>query len=341
MGINSWKYVAIALAAVLMCAACSTNASEEEMNLWPPIEPFESGFLKVSEIHEIYYELSGNRDGKPVFVLHGGPGGSSSPYMRRFFDPNKFLIVLHDQRGAGQSKPHAELRENTTQNLVKDIEQLRNHLKLDKIIIFGGSWGTTLGLAYAEAYQQNVSGIVLRGVFTATKEEIDHFYHDGANRCFPDAYDKLLSVLPDPERRPLPEYLLELIQNGTDEERDRYCKAWAKYEVKMAMLEISDEWIDEHYEKNSPYVFALFENYYMANNCFLDEGQLLKNTDKIKDIPTIIVNGRYDLICPSITAYKLHKKLASSKLVIAEGAGHWMGDRPIENALLKAFKEFE
>lgn len=341
MGINSWKYAAIALAAVLMCAACSTNASEEEMTLWPKIEPFESGFLKVSEIHEIYYELSGNRDGKPVFVLHGGPGGSSSPYMRRFFDPNKFLIVLHDQRGAGQSKPHAELRENTTQNLVKDIEQLRNHLKLDKIIIFGGSWGTTLGLAYAEAYPQNVSGIVLRGVFTATKEEIDHFYHDGANRCFPDAYDKLLSVLPDRERRPLPEYLLELIQNGTEEERDRYCKAWAKYEIKMAMLEISDEWIDEHYEKNSPYVFALFENYYMANNCFLEEGQLLKNTDKIKDIPTIIVNGRYDLICPSITAYKLHKKLANSKLVIAEGAGHWMGDRPIENALLKAFKEFE
>jgi proline iminopeptidase len=175
----------------------------------------------------------------------------------------------------------------------------------------------------------------------ATQEEVDHFYHDGANRCFPDAYDKLLSALPNPDRRPLPEYLLELIQNGDEEERERYSKAWAKYEVKMAVLEISDEWIDEHYEKNSPYVFALFENYYMTNHCFLEEGQLMANIDKIKDIPTFIVNGRYDLICPSITAYKLHKKMRNSTLVIAESAGHWMGDKPMESALLKAFKEFE
>jgi proline iminopeptidase len=342
MGSKSWKSFILFLMAIFLVAACLTHASEEEeMSLWPRIEPFESGTLKVSDIHEIYYELSGNRAGKPVFVLHGGPGGSSSPYMRRFCNPDKFLIVLSDQRGAGKSKPHAELRENTTQNLVEDIERLRNHLKLDKIIIFGGSWGTTLGLAYAEAYPENVSGIVLRGVFTATKEEIDHFYHDGANRCFPDAYDKLLSALPDADRRPLPDYLLELIQNSSGEKREEYCKAWARYEIKMAVLEISDDYIEEHLEQNSPYVFALFENYYMTNKCFLEEGQLLNNTDKIKDIPTIIVNGRYDLICPSITAYKLHKKLTSSKLIIAEGAGHWMGDRPVENALLKAFKEFE
>jgi proline iminopeptidase len=338
---KAWKHLSIILMAALIFSACSSNASEEEMSLWPKIEPFESGFLKVSEIHEIYYELCGNRDGKAVFVLHGGPGGSCSPYMRRFCDPQKFLIVLHDQRGAGQSKPHAELRENTTQHLVEDIERLRQHLQLDEIILFGGSWGTTLALAYAEAYPEYVSGMVLRGVFTATKEEIDHFYHDGANRCFPDAYDKLISALPDPERRPLPQYLLDLIQNGSEEDRARCSKAWAKYEIKMAVLEISDDWIDDHLEKNDPYVFALFENYYMANDCFLEEGQLLQNTDKIKDIQTFIVNGRYDLICPSITAYKLHKKLNNSTLVIAEGAGHWMGDRPIENALLKAFKEFE
>jgi len=341
MGITAWKQYVFLVVLILTSAACSTDASEKKMDLWPRIEPFESGFLKVSDIHEMYYELSGNRGGKPVFVLHGGPGGSSSPYMRRFFDPQKFLIVLYDQRGAGQSKPHAELRENTTQNLVEDIERLRNHLHLDKIIIFGGSWGTTLGLAYAEAYPDNVSGIVLRGVFLATEQEIDHFYHDGANRNFPDAYDKLLSALPDPNRRPLPEYLLQLIQNGTDEERDRCCKAWAKYETKMAVLEISDEWLDDHYEKNNPYVFALFENYYMANHCFLEEGQLLANTDKIKDIPTIIVNGRYDLICPPITAYKLSNKLNHSKLIIAEGSSHWMGEPAIEDALLKAFKEFE
>ncbi|MFH1755268.1 MAG: prolyl aminopeptidase [Candidatus Latescibacterota bacterium] len=328
-------------AAAFVLVVMSTGVCGEEMSLWPMIEPFHSGYLKLSDIHEMYYETSGNPEGTPVFVLHGGPGGSSSPYMRRFCDPDEFLIVLYDQRGAGQSKPQAELRENTTQHLVQDIEQLRNHLHLGKIIIFGGSWGTTLGLAYAEAYPENVSGIVLRGVFTATQEEIDHFYHDGANRCFPDAYDKLLAVLPDPLRRPLPDYLFELIQNGSDAERDRYCKAWATYETKMAVLEISDEWIDEHYDKNSPYVFALFENYYMTNHCFLEEGQLLGNTDKIKHIPTIIVNGRYDMICPSITAYRLHQKMPKSKLIIAEGAGHWMGDKPVEAALLQAFKEFE
>jgi proline iminopeptidase len=183
--------------------------------------------------------------------------------------------------------------------------------------------------------------MILRGVFTATKEEIDHFYHDGANRCFPDAYDKLLSVLPDPDRRPLPEYLFELITNANEENRDKYCKAWAKYETKMAVLEISDEQIDQIYEEHNPYVFALFENYYMTNGCFFEEGQLLRDTKKIKHIPTIIVNGRYDLICPPSTAYRLHKKLPKSKLIIAESAGHWMGDKPVENALLNAFKEFE
>jgi proline iminopeptidase len=324
-----------ALVAAPMCSA------DEEISLWPAIEPYESGYIKVSGIHEIYYEACGNKQGRPVFMLHGGPGGSSSPYMRRFCDPEKFHIILYDQRGAGKSRPSGVIEENTTQLLVEDIEKLRQHFGLDQIILFGGSWGTTLALAYAETYPEHVSGMILRGVFTAARNEIDYFYHGGAAYFFPDAYDKLLAALPDPSRRPLPAYLFELIQNSEGQERDKYCKAWAKYETKMAVLEISDEWIDYHFEQEDPYVFALFENYYMANNCFLGDDQLLKNTDRIQHIRTVIVNGRYDAICPLKNAYTLHKKLPNSTLVIAERAGHWMGDEPVQNALLKAVKEFE
>jgi proline iminopeptidase len=199
--------------ALVAAASCSKVASTEEMRLWPQIEPFESGYLRVSDVHEIYYELCGNPDGKPVFVLHGGPGAACSPYYRRFFNPEKFLIVLHDQRGCGKSRPFAELRENTTQHLVEDIEKMRKHLDLDKIVLFGGSWGTTLGLAYGETYPENVAGMVLRGVFLATKEELDHYYHGGVSLFFPDVYDRLLSVLPDKNRRPLPDAFVEQLQN--------------------------------------------------------------------------------------------------------------------------------
>jgi proline iminopeptidase len=321
------------------CQGAKTPVNETK--LWPPIEPFQSGYLKVSEIHEIYYELSGNPEGKPVFFLHGGPGGSSSPYMRRFCDPDKFLMVLSDQRGAGKSKPYGEIKENTTQHLVEDIERLRKHLKLEKIILFGGSWGTTLGLAYAEAYPENVSGIVLRGVFMATKEEIDHFYHGGVGRYFPETYEKLLSVLPEPSRQPLPAYLFRLIQEGSQADKAKYSRAWAKYEGKISGLEVPDTVIKNWIENSNPYAFSLFENFYMTNGCFLEEGQLFKNAEKISHIPTIIINGRYDVICPPVTAYRLHKLLPKSKLIIAEGAGHWMGEKPIERALIEAMREFE
>ncbi len=331
----------ISLFALFLGACQGAKNPANETTLWPPIEPFQSGYLKVSDTHKIYYELSGNSEGKPVFFLHGGPGGSSSPYMRRFCDPDKFLMVLSDQRGAGKSKPYGEIKENTTQNLVEDIERLRKHLKLEKILLFGGSWGTTLGLAYAEAYPENVSGMVLRGVFMATKEEIDHFYHGGVGRYFPETYDALLSTLPEPSRRPLPDYLFRLIQEGSQADKAKYSRAWAKYEGKISGIEVPDEVIKNWIENSNPYAFSLFENFYMANGCFLEEGQLFKNAEKISHIPTIIINGRYDVICPPVTAYRLHKLLPHSKLIIAEGAGHWMGEKPIENALIEAMREFE
>ncbi len=333
-------YFILFLVFVFACN-CERTVPRGEIELWPEIEPYKTDYLKVSDIHEIYYELSGNPEGKPVFVLHGGPGAGSSPSMRRFFNPDKFLIVLHDQRGCGKSKPYAEIRHNTTQDLVRDIERLRNHLKLDKIILFGGSWGATLGLAYAETYPENVNGMVLRGIFTGTQEEIDHFYHGGVSEFFPETYEKFLFSLPEPERQPLPDYLLTLIQSKDSSDRTKYSRVWAEYELKLSSLEFPDEAMDHIFKEFNTYAFALLENFYMANDCFLEEGQLLRDLHKISDIPLVMVNGRYDMVCPPITAYRIHQKLPKSKLVIAEASGHWMGEKSIEKAMLDAMRDFE
>lgn len=334
------------LLAVFLSYHCTTIASEDRVDLWPHIEPFQTGHLKVSEIHSIYYELCGNPRGKSVFVLHGGPGGMCYPYMRRFFNPEKFLIVLHDQRGCGKSTPFAELRENTTQHLVEDIEKLRHHLDLDNIILFGGSWGTTLALAYGETYPDHVSGMVLRGVFTATKEEMDHYYRGGVSTFFPETYDKLKAILPDQDMTLSPQTLFELIQKGDWEQREKYSTAWWNYEGKISRIEAIDEdaeklWAQSDTLKYLIFDLALIENYYMANKCFLEEGQLLTNTDKIRKIPITIVNGRYDMICPPINAYRLHNMLPKSRLIVAEMAGHSMSQKPIAKALLKAMVAFE
>lgn len=325
---------------VLISVSCS-NQKSKSISLWPPIQPYQTGFLKVSDIHELYFELSGNPTGVPVFGLHGGPGGNSSPYMRRFFNPEKFLIVLYDQRGAGQSKPFGEIKENTTWHLVEDIEKLRRHLNLEKIILFGGSWGSTLALAYAQTYPQNVAGLILRGVFLATKEEIDHFYHGGVRSFFPETYDKLIAALPESERKPLPNYLLELIQNSEPHTKSRYARAWAEYEIKLSSIFLPDSTVESILASFDPYAFSVLENYYMANGCFFEEGQLLTNAEKLHDIPLVMVNGRYDVICPPVTAYRLHKRLPHARLIIAENAGHWMGEPPIEQALIKVMREFE
>jgi proline iminopeptidase len=317
------------------------ESSLSTTELWPKIEPFKTGYQKVSEIHNLYYELCGNPRGKPVFVLHGGPGGSCSPYMRRFFNPQKFLIMLHDQRGAGKSKPYAEIRDNTTQRLVEDIERFREQLNADKIILFGGSWGSTLALAYAETYPERVSGMVLRGIFTATKPEIDHFYHGGVIPFFPEVYDRFVNSLPDPQKRPLPDFLLSLIDHSDSTVAKMYSRIWAEYETKLSSLELPDSTVARIVDASNPYAFARLENYYMSNGCFLKEGQLLQNARLLKDIRIIIVNGRYDMICPPINAFRLKEKLPNAKLVIAESSGHWMGEKMIEKELLKAVHEFE
>ncbi len=309
--------------------------------LWPGTKPYRAGYLKVSTIHEIYYQLGGNPKGRPVMVLHGGPGGSCTPADFRYFDPNRFHVVLHDQRGSGRSRPSGDLRENTTQDLVADVEKLRVHLGLDNLILFGGSWGSTLALAYAETYPQHVSGIVLRGVFTATRDEIDHYYHGGTARFFPEAHAALLACIDNPAQHDYPSQLLARLRSGDAAARSRCAMAWARYEAKIAFLEIPDATIDAALKDLNPDVFALLENYYMANRCFLGEGQLLRNASKIAHIPTTIINGRYDTVCPPLTAYRLHQKLPHSTLVIVERAGHAASEPGIQAALVNAMKAFQ
>ena len=324
-------------------AACSdsTQGGEDMVGLWPEVEPYESGYLQVSGIHEIYYELCGDPEGTPAFVLHGGPGARVIPYYRRFFYKKKIFIVLFDQRGCGRSKPFAELKQNTTPHLVEDIERLRNHLKLGKIIVFGGSWGSTLGLAYSETYPDSVRAMVLRGIFTATKGELDHYFK-GVRLFFPEAHEKLQETLSYP---PSPEIIHKLIEGGDRNASVKNSKARTSYEAKIAELAISDKEVERLVNlpelANMVYSLALIENYYLANSCFLEEGQLLRDADKIKDIPVTLVNGRYDMICPPVSAYRLHKRLNMSKLIIVEEAGHSMSEKGIEQALLKAVRDFE
>jgi proline iminopeptidase len=321
--------------------AMENKQETAEVKPWPAIEPYKTGYLPVSKIHNIFYQLGGNPNGKPIMFLHGGPGGGCNPHDFRYFNPEKFNIVLLDQRGCGKSTPYGELKENNTRELVQDIEKLRKHLDLGPVILFGGSWGTTLALAYGETYPQNVKGMILRGIFTAAKQEIDHFYHGGTALFFPEAHERLTALVEHPGEKNLPAQLLVKLQSEDPAVREQYARAWARYETKVAFLEIPDQVIENYLKNRTPYDFSLLESYYMANHCFLEEGQLLQNVDKLKDIPIILVNGRYDVICPPITAYRLHQKLPKSKLIIVEKAGHTAMEPGIQRELLLAAREFE
>jgi len=214
-------------------------------------------------------------------------------------------------------------------------------LSLDKIILFGGSWGSTLALAYGEIYPQNVDGMILRGLFTATKAEIDHFYHGGVRNFFPEVYDKFIGSLQVPSGQAIPDYLLDLIQDSDSTKQKKFSRIWAEYEIKISALELNDNELEKELKDFNPLAFGLLENYYMANDCFFKEGQLVNNSARLDDIPIIMINGRYDMICPPVTAYNLHIKLPKSRFIIAESSGHWMGEKPIERELIKAVKEFE
>jgi proline iminopeptidase len=306
-----------------------------------PAPVFEEGSLRVSELHTIHYELAGNRHGTPVFILHGGPGGGIYPALRRYHDPEKWLLVLHDQRGSGKSTPFSETRQNTTAELVRDIERLRAHLGLEKIALFGGSWGSTLALAYAERHPDRVSSMVLRGVFTCTKREVDHFYHGGVEPFFPEAYAALRSAIPRPDRRDWPRQLLELIEGRDTAARDRAVRAWALYETRISAVGMTDEQAAEELQDWDALAFSRIENHYMANRCFLREGELLRGLPRIAHVPTVLVQGRYDVICPPLTAWQVHRGIPASRLVIVEDAGHAGGAPPLRRAIVEAVRSLE
>jgi proline iminopeptidase len=308
---------------------------------WPPLAPYRTGYLRVSPQHEIFYQLGGNAQGLPVMFLHGGPGAGCSMNDFRYFNPEKFHVVLHDQRGCGQSRPYGELLDNDTQHLVADIEALRRHLGLGKVLLFGGSWGSTLALAYAETYPENVAGMILRGVFTASREEIDHFYHGGAGKFFPETYALLQKAIDRPQAHNYPQQLLVKLRSPDPALRQKAAQAWVRYESKLAFLKMSDDEIDKWLQGYNPFAFALLESHYMANRCFLKEGQLLDHAGRIAAIPAVIINGRYDVICPPYTAYRLHGKMAKSRLVIVDASGHSTSEAGIREALLRAVWEFE
>ena len=326
-----------------LISATATQDTIDENGLFPVPQSLKTGYLKVSDLHSIWYAQCGNPKGIPVFILHGGPGVGCYPRLAQYFDPEKFRIVLHDQRGAGQSRPAGELRENTTQDLVADIERLRKHLKIDgKILIFGGSWGSTLALAYAETHPERVSGMVLRGVFTASEAEpLNGFVGPMPRTFFPEAAAEFDAALPPDLRSFEPRKLLELFSGDDQVTQNQVVTAWIRCAIKTGKLHASDEEVQRGWGHDGFVPGARIDCHYAANGFFLKDDQLLREASKLKDIPVTIINGRYDMICPPLAAYRLHKRLPKSKLIIVEEAGHSEGEEGTTRALVQAVAEYE
>lgn len=297
--------------------------------------------LRVSDLHTIYYEECGNPRGKPVIILHGGPGAGCNPMMRRYHDPTKYRIVLFDQRGCGRSQPYAELRHNTTWDLVDDIEKLRNHLKIETWQVFGGSWGSTLAMAYAQRHPDRVTGMVLRGIFFSTREDIDWFYKAGASVLFPDEFEKFLGPLSESERAdPVPAFYR--ILTGNDQTaREAAARAWSMWEGATLSVRPNPARVRAFGETRYAVAFARIECHYFMHEGFITETDgLLQNADKIAHLPAIIINGRYDVVTPMRGAWTLHKALPKSELVVVPDAGHAMSEPGIVDALVAATDQF-
>ncbi len=309
--------------------------------LYPPREPYNEGKLKVSDIHTIYYEESGNPQGKPIVLFHGGPGGGCPPYYRQFFNPEKWRLIMFDQRGCGQSIPHAELRENTTWELVKDIEKIREYLGIDKWVVFGGSWGSTLSLAYSQTHPERCKGLILRGIFMLRQLEINWFYQEGASYIFPDAWEEYLKPIPPEERDNLLLAYYKRLTSNDMKVRLEAARAWSVWEASTSRLFLDKQLMQLFGETEFAEAFARIECHYFVNKGFFeDDDQLLNNVDKIRHIPGVIVQGRYDVVCPMISAWELHKAWQDSKLIIVSDAGHSMSEPGIMSALIDATDRF-
>jgi proline iminopeptidase len=311
--------------------------------LYPAIKPRVTGFLKVSDLHQVYYEESGNPKGKPAVFLHGGPGGGTDPKMRRFFDPRRYRIVLFDQRGCGKSLPHASLFENTTWDLVADIEKLRTHLGIDRWLVFGGSWGSTLALAYSQTHPERVTEIVLRGIFLVRRWELEWFYQnpDGAAALYPDLWQEYVEAIPPAERGDMMAAFYRRLVSDDAAELDRAAKAWSVWEAATSFLRLNPDYIERAREDKFAASLARIEAHYFVNGGFLrSENQLLEDVDKIRKIPAVIVQGRYDIVCPMKSAWDLHRAWPEADLRIAPDSGHSAFERGITSELVMATDRF-
>jgi proline iminopeptidase len=314
--------------------------SPKMRTFYPEIEPYDHGMLDVGDGHRIYWELCGNPQGKPVVFLHGGPGAGCTPTQRRLFDPDKYRILLFDQRGCGRSSPYASLEANTTWHLVADIERLRSMIGVDKWMVFGGSWGSTLALAYAETHPERVTELVLRGIFTLRRSELLWYYQEGASWIFPDKWEGFLAPIPEEERSDLMAAYRKRLIDPDPAVRAKAARAWSLWEGETITLlhnqEYSDQFGDEHYA----IAFARIENHYFVNEGWFEEGQLIRNAHRLKGIPGVIIQGRYDIATPPKTAWELHKAWPEAQFIMVPDAGHAVSEPGITHHLVEATDAF-
>lgn len=305
--------------------------------MYPEIEPYSTGFLQVSDIHTMYFEEVGNPKGKPVVFLHGGPGGGLIANYRRYFNPEKWRIILLDQRGCGQSTPFADLRENTTWDLVADIEKLREHLSIAKWAVFGGSWGSTLALAYAIKHPSVCTELFLRGIFLLRKKEIDWFYQEGCSKIFPDAWEGYIKPIPEAERHDFVQAFYQRLTSEDPKVRKTAAQAWSIWEGSTSKLIPDSDVVARFGEDEFADAFARIECHYFTNKGFFTEDNfLLNNVDKIRHIPTVIVQGRYDVVCPAESAWELHRAFPEAEFHLIGDAGHSLSEKGITDALIRA-----
>ena len=312
----------------------------ELRTLYPEIEPFASGMLDVGDGHTVYWERVGTRGAKPAVFLHGGPGGGCSPTHRRAFDPEKYDVMLFDQRGCGRSKPHAELEANTTWHLVADIERLRNMMGVDKWQVFGGSWGSTLALAYAETHPECVSELILRGIYTLTRAELEWYYQFGVSQMFPEKWERFVAPIPEAERGDLMgAYRRRLVSENRAVQLEA-AKAWSLWEGETITLLPDPGLTEQHGGDDFAIAFARIENHFFVHGGWFEEGQLLCDAHKLTGIPGVIVHGRYDMPCPAHYAWQLHKAWPDAEFHLIEGAGHAFSEPGILDRLIRATDQF-
>ncbi len=304
--------------------------------LYPEIKPYARHDVTVDDIHSLYVEECGDPEGVPVLFVHGGPGAGCSHHDRRFFDPEKFRIILFDQRGSGRSKPHAELAANTTRHLIDDIETIRQTLQVDKWLLFGGSWGSTLSLLYAQREPQRVSGLILRGVFLCRESDLNWFYQSGAHLIFPDHWQEFLKAIPENERHDLMGAYHRRLNSDNELAKMAAAKAWSLWEGRCATLRHSPEVVSAFSDPHMAVSLARIETHYFVNKGFIEPNQILANAKILEGIPGIIVHGRYDMVCPLNNAFQLHHAWPDSELQIIRDAGHSSHEPSIIDALVKA-----